>query len=305
MNYYFLKLGAGNENADKQLGAKQPVAAIYFDGMGQAAYEAGKGASQARLFWERGRKENWADTVMVVIHDGRVLLLQPCGPVRFREPFQRGRLRLTEKRMPVRNLRDVACKDDPPVLIGLPSSQKHGRRTFTEIDHWGESESDRRCLGSNGVRCCAQRATLAARRTARSPASGMPRQHRTRNSGRQGSGSQRLPRTRLPRRTLKDIDVLAYNDHETEINIGGLKAPARGRVSKQVKTWKNIDRPKAVDYLIGLDVIQGPGAFDADWILARVKEQPAVLAWLRRSLNWLPPAFLELFGLAEVSTGAA
>ena len=93
--------------------------------------------------------------------------------------------------------------------------------------------------------------------------------------------------------TLKDIDILAYNDTDKPIHIGRLIVPARKRVSIQVKTWKRIPRPKAVDYLIGLDVVPGPRAFGAQWLLDRVKECPTALVWMKRSLNWLPGEFLS------------
>src|SRR5882672_3815728 len=102
MNYYFLKLDEGNCEA-YTLQGRNPTASVYFDAKGQAAYERGEGKSQPRAFWEAGKKENRQNTVMVVIHEGIVWLLQPAGPVVFcRKLWCSPDYRVREKLMPVR-----------------------------------------------------------------------------------------------------------------------------------------------------------------------------------------------------------
>lgn len=142
MEYFYLKLGTGNEEAELRLSKKQPDAAVFFDDCSEADYEKDLRKAQARLFWERGKKENRDATIMVVIHGGQIWLLQPAANVQFSAPYDHSSgVRLTTKTMPVRILKHSWCKDIPPVLASMACSQYHGRRTFTRIDHWGNRKA--------------------------------------------------------------------------------------------------------------------------------------------------------------------
>src|SRR5437762_3397486 len=126
MEYNYLKLGTGNEEAELRLNKSRPDAAVFFDDCSERDYENGKGKSQPRLFWERGKKQNREETVMVVIHRGRIWFLQPAGKVQFSAPYDHSSgVRLTTKAMPVKILKSGWCKDVPPVLAGIGSSQYH------------------------------------------------------------------------------------------------------------------------------------------------------------------------------------
>jgi hypothetical protein len=57
MEYHYLKLGTGNEEAELRLNKARPDAAVFFDDCSERAYENGEGKSQPRLFWERGKKQ--------------------------------------------------------------------------------------------------------------------------------------------------------------------------------------------------------------------------------------------------------
>jgi hypothetical protein len=65
-----------------------------------------------------------------------------------------------------------------------------------------------------------------------------------------------------------------------------------------VKMWGKDKQPApGVDYLIGLEVKDAHNAKGADWLLTAVKESPAVMSWMVRSLHWLPRKFLKKFGV--------
>lgn len=296
MNYFYLKLGEKNCEADERLGNPRPTASVYFDNCSERDYEAGRGKSQARLFWECGQAKNRKETVMVVIKQGRIWLLQPTGGVTFSKPWSHpGGFQLTTKTMPVEILWSGFCKDVPPVLAGMGSSQHHGRRTFTQSQHWGNIKAIDYVLG---------RAT-----DARLPASDEW------NLKKQGAAQllECLGSTELETLvgklfeargchvpaylggTLKDIDIFAYNDTNQMLRIGQIAIPKRSRISIQVKTWKPISCPLGVDYLIGLDAVCGKQTFDAEWLLDRVRETAPVAEWMKRSLAWLPRPFLKHF----------
>lgn len=315
MKYFFLKLGQGNVEASS-LRRKSPTASIYFDGLGKDDYTGAKaGNPQARRFIQCGLDARKGSAVIVVIHDATVWLLRPAGSVSFGEPFTKDGVCLTKKTMPVRVLAKVPITRVPPVLAGIGCSQKHGRRTFTEIDHWGNLKAIDCVLQNHGQ--------AEVRRWVPSPAEAdkhIPEHWRRltkekRPNQRTAQLLECLGSTELETLvaklfeahgchvpahrggTLKDIDILASNDSATAVRIGKLCVPARSTVSIQVKSWGRVGHMATVDYLIGLEVISGPRAFGAEWLLARVKECPPVKRWMRRSLNWLPEHLLNQFDL--------
>jgi len=96
--------------------------------------------------------------------------------------------------------------------------------------------------------------------------------------------------------TLRDIDILAYNDEPRPLDMNGIRIEPRGRISLQVKGWSNKHRSDAVDYLISLSPHPDPKSFGPEWLLQSVQQIPSVVAWMKRSLSWLPPKFLQKFG---------
>jgi hypothetical protein len=298
MNYFFLKLGSGNEEAEMRLSKNPPEAVVYFDDLDEAAYKSGEGKSQPRLFWERGRPENHASTVMVVIYAGQLWLLQPAGSVHFGAAFDHpDGWRLTPKVMPVRILKKAWCKDVPPVLAGIGSSQHHGRRTFTRIDHWGNRKAIDYVLGR-----------LDTGKFWQDEHWKLPDQKAAQLLECLGSTElETLVGKLFEARgchvpaylggTLKDIDLFAHNDLQEPVTIGEIVIAPKERISIQVKTWGSPACPQGVDYLIGLDAAPCSNSFGAEWLLARVKECPPVLAWMKRSLNWLPKELFQKFGL--------
>ena len=252
VHYFYLKLGQGNEEAALRLGQSTPTAAVFFDDCSEADYEKGLGKKQSRLFWERGKKGNREETVMVVISGGQIWLLQPIGEVTFSEPYVKNGFHLTTKEMPVRILQRKSCKDVPPVLAGIGCSQYHGRRTFTEIGHWGNLKAIDYVLGrlSNPRLFQEEHWNL---------------QYQTAAQLFECLGSTELETLvaklfeahgcHVPAYlggTLRDIDILAYNDGSSPVDANGIRIDPGAMISLQVKTWSNEPRSDAVDYLISL-----------------------------------------------------
>jgi hypothetical protein len=297
MDYFYLKVGIGNAQARDWLAGKnppnllnRPAAPIYFDNYNLADYKAGKGGKEPRLFWERGKPEFYEKTRMVVVHEGEIWILKPDGEVDFllSEPNELGNPH-TPKAMPVKILKHRVAKDVPPVLASITANQYLTRGTFRQISDWGNYKAIDcmvggpyegehwvgkqgpaqlfECLGSIELETLVAKLLEAYGCFVPAYRGGL----------------------------MKDIDLFGYNDGDTEINIGSLKVPPKERVSLQIKRWSNgMTKPASVDYLVGLDV-KGKDAFNADWILDQIKKCPPVIAWLRRSLNWLPTSFLSKF----------
>jgi len=320
VKYYFLKLGKGNAEATS-LEGKHPTASIYFDGYSEAAYANEKDKrvnSQARLFWDCGKDKNRNLTVMAVIHNATVSLLQPAGKVKFGKRFKAEDGTWNKKKtMPVKVLAKVASKFVPSVLANMACSQRHGRRTFTRIQHWGnlkaidcvlqafgKSKSRRwvpsdkeaddqieehwRELNDKGkpIQAAAQLLECLGSTELETLVAKLLEAHGCHVPAHRGG-------------TLGDIDLFASNDTTDPINLAGLKIKRAEKISIQVKTWaEGVRRRDTVDYLIGFGV-KGKRAFDEKWLLAEVCKQPSVRRWMLRSLEWLPRWYIALpqFGL--------
>src|SRR5258708_2742168 len=143
MNYYYLKIGWGNAEANDWLEGRNPLskpaAVIYFDNWTEADYRDNKqGKSQPRSYWQRGLDEKVRDeTRMVVVSRGEVWVLKPSSPVVFLPEIQQGQWRVTPKAMPVEKLARRPMKEVPPVLAGIGVNQFYGRGTFRPIKHPG------------------------------------------------------------------------------------------------------------------------------------------------------------------------
>jgi hypothetical protein len=323
MNYYYLKLGHGNREADS-LGetGELGTASVYFDDLGEADYEAGKASNgQARDFFGCSKPGNRNGAVMVVLHDGNAWLLRPAGKIRFGRPAKNGDgTWATKKTMPVRVLAKVPLSEVPPVLAGIGCNQFHGRRTFTPIGHWGNRKA---------IDCVlAQHAPTHARPPIYDgvAADASLDEHWRWLKPEDDANGKKGDRNQWPLQlleclgstefetlvarlleahgchvpahrggTLKDIDLFAWNDSMRGIDLGGLKIGSGRRISIQVKSsCKGSADSKGVDYLIGIGA-KGDSAFDEVWLLKQVQRTPSVVQWLRRSLDWLPQPYLDRF----------
>ena len=297
MNYFFLKIGKGNSEAIQWLEGRspnpfgRPAAVIYFDNLTEKDYRDGKGTRQSRDFFEIGAKQELRnETRMVVVCRGEVWILKPAGKVTFMAEIERpDQSRCTPKAMPVDVLTRRPMKDVPPVLACIGVNQFYAQGTFRPINHWGNFKAIDwtvgppfkgehwdltkqgkaqllECLGS------VEFETLIAKLL-------------------EAKGCF-VPAYRGG--VIQHIDLFAHNDGKNDLDLGGLKIPAGKSSSIQVKTWSNGQaKSDAVDYLIGFDV----KPFDAEWVFKQVFECPSALAWLRRSLNWLPRELLSKFQL--------
>jgi len=293
MDYFYLKIGTGNELAHDWLAGRnllhRPAVVIYFDNFNLAQYRAGKGGKEPRRFWKCGEPEFHDRTLMVVIHEGEVWILKPSGPVRFLHsgPNAEGKPH-TPKAMPVRIIKKIMAKDVPMVLASITANQFFTRGTFRQINDWGNFKAIDRvvrrgldeehwkpenqgpaqlleCLSSVELE------TLVAK---------LFEAHHCFVPAYRGG-------------LMKDIDLFAYNNTSQPICIEKLIVPPKKHVSLQIKRWSNdMTKPRSVDYLMGLDA-KGHDAFDAKWLLQRVLECESVVVWLRRSLDWLPDGYLN------------
>jgi hypothetical protein len=294
MDYFFLKIGKGNCEALDCLEKRNPTAVIYFDNLTEADYANGKGKSQPRAFWQRASKPELQDeTRMVVVCHGEVWILKPIGNVTFMPEILRpDQTKCTPKTMPVKILARRSMKDVPPVLACIGVNQFYAQGTFRQIKHWGNFKAidwtvgtpfkgEHWDLSKQGVvqllECLGsvEFETLIAKLF-------------------EAKGCF-VPAYRGG--VIQHIDLFVHNDIEVDLNLNGLKIPAKRSTSIQVKTWSN-GEPKsdAVDYLIGFDV-KGTNTFDAEWVFKQVHECPPATAWLKRSLNWLPEELLSKFQL--------
>jgi len=325
MDYIFLKFGKGNAEASS-LSGRRPTARIYFDDHNEPEYRQGKLAkAQPQHFWSRGQtKASRQKTVMVVIHQGTVWLVQPAGEVAFGKRREiENEVWVTPKTMPVRVLAKAPNKEVPPVLARIASSQAHGRRTFTRVEHWGnrkainwtlvnfERKKSRKWVPT-GTEPDSERAEHWRRLNKK----GKPNQGPAQLLECLGSTEMETLVARLLESagchvpahrggTLGEIDLFAWNDTKKPIDLGGLEIPAGERVSIQVKTWADgRRRSKAVDYLIGIGV-KGSRALDQRWLLDQVRKSVGVRKWLVRSLHWLPRWLLALPEIRLVEDPAA
>ena len=297
MKYYYLKIGAGNSRAEDYLAGqnplKRPAAVIYFDPLAEADYEKGLGKSQPREFWQCGLGD-FRQTVMVVIHSGKVWILRPDGRVHFGPEFSHSTGPLTPKMLPVEILAEKTAAEVPMVLASMGVNQYFTRGTFREVNHWGNFKAIDVVLNQAGVgqhwdkekQTAAQLLECLSSMELETLIAKLLEEHGCFVPAYRGG-------------LMKDIDLFAHNDREGSLDLGGLSIPPGGRVSIQIKSWSGkIECPKTVDYLIGLDV-RDRNAFDAGWILGRVLEAPATRTWLRRSLEWLPSEYLKIFQLDQ------
>lgn len=297
MDYFYLKLGRGNELLGKWLSGKHPAAPIYFDNLDEKDYASGKGDKEPREFVRRGEPELHDKTLMVVVHSGSVWILRPAGRVKFleSEPDENGNPH-TPKVMPVEVLKQcVPCKDVPPVLAGIGANQFFARGTFRRVNDWGNFKAIDSVLGRVGK---GEHWDLKQ--------NGPDQLLECLNSTEMETLVAKLLEAKgcfVPAHrggVMKDIDLFAHNDGAETIKVGPVSIPAlkkKNNISVQVKRWADgMECPAGVDLLVGIGV-KGPRTLNAEQLLALVHECPPVERWLRRSLSWLPESLLAKFNL--------
>lgn len=296
--YFYLKLGRGNTHAESWLTQAKwgyPASCIYLP---TEAYRAGCLRGQDRQVWRwlecGATAAARADSIFVVIRQGRVWLLQPEDSAIEAPPEDlHGKGLEYPLVMPVRVLKDLPAAQVPAVLASLGCNQYHVRSTFTQIGHWGNLKAidvvlERplkgphwipgqgaaqllECLSSVGLE------TLVARIF-------------------EASGCF-VPA--FVGGTIAHVDLFAENDGDRPVVVGGYALAPGSRAAVQVKQWSDISSlPAGVDAFVSLNAKAGvPGFIGPDDLLAASRALPAVKTWLKRSLSWLPAGFISEFGL--------
>lgn len=312
MDFYYLKLGPGNKLAKPWLDGdnplRRPAVFVYF---GKATidqilradpaadpYLRYRNRKQALDFINSARPERRANVVMVVVAKGRIWFLQPDGDiVEYQPAAHEVRSDALWKILPVKIIAEKGVADVPAVLAGINSDKYLVMGTYSPIRHWGnimaihhvlglplppehletrELTATRilECLGSVGLETLVAKLLEAAGCFV--PA--------YRGGGMQG------------------VDLFAHNDGSRSITVGDMLIPPGESKSIQVKS-KEMDEkemaknPLAADCLIALKGPPDAACYDAEWLLEQVRGYPQVLAWLERSLSWLPAEFLAHYDL--------
>ena len=291
MNWYYLKLGLGNTEAESRLGHSRPTAAIFFGKTRVKDLLIGTGSKQGQDFCKAGLSTNRKKVTMVVAHRGTIWILEPMGEVKEGKmaKYADGTSYIP-KIMPVKVLKKIDTMEVPAVLAGISANANLGRGTFREIIHWGDIKAIESVLGR-----------------------GIPKEHKNEGPEQLLECLSSVELETLVAKlfeaqgcfvaayrggTTFGVDIVAHNDAHKVIQLGGITIPPGKRTSVQVKGWRyGMVCPEEVDYLIGLGITKGPKSFDAEWLLDQVLQFPKVSSWLRRSLNWLPSTYLDLWGI--------
>ncbi len=93
---------------------------------------------------------------------------------------------------------------------------------------------------------------------------------------------------------MPGADLFAYNKSDSLISIGNLNIEADARKSIQVKLRAPSSAPPpGIDFLVACDVRESPNTFGAQWLAVALTQSPKTKGWLKSSLDWVPPNFLE------------
>jgi hypothetical protein len=295
--WFYLKVGIGNSLAEDWLAGKNPLkrpaVPIFFGRCSIADLAAGKCDKQAKHFYESSLPENREHTVITVVGRGKVWFLKAVGALEEYDPGPSEEH--TWKMMPVELLipRPFRLKDVPPVLAGMGVNAHFGRRTYTEVTGWFGNVKAIQCAlgrplpsehlliencGAPQLLECLSSVELETLVAKLFEAAGCF-----------------VPAYRGG--CVQYVDLFAHNDSAAPIGLGGLVVPARGRVAVQVKGWQQLDRcPGEVDCFVAFEAPKAPDCYDGTWVLTQAARFPIVLAWLKRSLHWLPGEFLSHYG---------
>lgn len=296
---FFLKMGVGNSLAKQWLSGDNPLgrpaAVIFFERSTIENIRQGRAGRQEIDFYRCSLPEYQKKTLIVVVGHGTVWILQPDGNLVEHDPSTPEEVaKDIWKMMPVKVLKKMPAKDVPPVLAGINASAYLNRGTFRELNNWGNIKAlhvaagrpipaeqllPENCQAPQLLECLSsvELETLVAK---------LFEEAGCFVAAYRGG-------------CVQDVDLFVHNDGSEKICIDALTIAPGQRLAVQVKGWSPLKAcPPEVDCLVGFEVpLAPPTCFNANWLLARVMEYPQVLAWLKRSLYWLPAEFLARFGL--------
>ena len=93
---------------------------------------------------------------------------------------------------------------------------------------------------------------------------------------------------------MQGVDLFIHNNQSKEIDVAGISIPAQKKMSLQIKlAGETLEPPNGVDYLINLAPKNGSVRFNASWLAGALKESPKTSEWLKLSLDWLPPGYID------------
>jgi hypothetical protein len=300
MRWYYLKVGKGNSLAVEWLAGKNPLqrpaVLILYGRCSIADIKAGRRGQQEKDFYESSLPENQNARVITVVGGGYVWFLKPAAVLEEHDPSVDGsESNDTYKMMPVdlilpQPLRLAAV---PPVLAGINANAYLSRGTYREITSWGNIKAIQSALGR-----------------------ALPPEHLEQENCSSRHLLECLSSVELETLVAKlfeaagcfvpayrggciqDVDLFGHNDGKKPVEIGRLTVQPGQHLAIQVKGKAGHNKcPEAVDCFIALDAPNRPDCYDADWLLSEVKKHPSVLAWLKRSLVWLPAEFLSRYEL--------
>jgi hypothetical protein len=87
---------------------------------------------------------------------------------------------------------------------------------------------------------------------------------------------------------MKDIDLMATNDSNEAIDLGGLHVPSRMTRTIQVKLHaEKLDLARGnADFLITGSPSNQSACFGRDWLNAQLNKSPRTSDWFHRSTKW-------------------
>lgn len=94
---------------------------------------------------------------------------------------------------------------------------------------------------------------------------------------------------------MKDIDIFAKNLGDDDMNFEGVTIRGKSTISIQVKSRIKSNYTPIADYLITLGVNQAGNVLNEVWIANMVRRYRGVQDWLKLSLDWLPPEYLDRY----------
>jgi hypothetical protein len=292
--YFYAKIGAANNLADKYLNGISEIGApaipIYFEGESSNEEQFLKkkvSQEQGENFFRCAKNPNCS--YIIIIHNGFLHVLTPCGEVKFKESaiFKTGEKEKDAigqlKLLPVKKLPELTfpISDVPAVLATMRANRYYSSGTFRHIQDIGCNKAIDKilshpiqspepfhpknifiCMGSIEIETMI--AKIFEEKGCHVPA------YRGGNT--------------------VGIDIFAHNDSNAVIRIKDKCIKPGTRTSIQVKRGHQTKKPEGCDHFISAES-------DAEWLLKELKTTPKTLEWVKRSLDWLPSDYLRLNGL--------
>ncbi len=304
MKYYFHKLGIGNNLVEKYLvndknPIENPKIAILYGRLSKSDiitnnldnYSA---KDQIVNFYKMSLKENRKETIIILMHSGKIHFLKPIKEM---YDFDPGLNEDIYKFVHVKIIKSLNISDIPSILSGITSNRYISSGTFREITDWGNIKAI----------CSVLNYPL--------PSNHLLKTNLTDYRLLECFGSTELetlvakifedndcfvPAYRGG--NLKDIDLFVYNNSPYSRNINGLIISPKSRISIQVKHNNKISQYTGVDILINLSYGDTDlKCYGIKWIMNSIHNahNQELKIWFKLSLQWLPFEFSKHFEILK------